>query len=155
MAARIQNIILKGDPIRKEELAASVITPGDVVEFTSADTLQRHGTAGANAAPRFAVEEDFVGDEITDNYAAGDRVQYVVARQGDELYALLASGQNVAKGAFLESAGDGLLQAYTNQSGANIFPNAIVCSALEDKDNSGGDADGPHGTATRIIVEVV
>lgn len=152
----IQNIVLKGDPLRKEALSSAVVTPGDLIEFDGSGAVQRHANAGQNAAPRFAVEEDFMGDEITDNYASGDRVQFVVARNGDEIYALLASGQNVTQGALLESAGNGALRAATVPSGnAQVYTNAIVAAALEDVDNSGGDASGPHNNATRIKVEVV
>ena len=58
-------------------------------------------------------------------------------------------------GDFLESAGTGALRAYTNQSGQNVYVAALVAVAREDKNNTGGDAAGPHNNATRIKVEVV
>lgn len=148
-------IVLKGDPLRKEELAGGAISPGDLIELNSSGVVVRHATAGANAVPMFAVEMDLIGSGITNSYPSGDTVKFVVSRPGDEIYALLASGQNVAKGAFLESAGNGALRAYTQQSGSNVFPAAIVAKAVEAVNNTAGDATGPHNTAKRIKVEVV
>ena len=147
-------IVLKGKPLRKEAPAGAAVTPGDLVDFSSGDLI-RHANAGQNAAPRFAVENDLIGSGITDNYASGFTMRYVMSSPGDEVYGLLASGQNVSQGAFLESAGNGSLQAYTNQSGQNVYVAAIVAVAAEDKDNSSGDATGPHDGATRIRLEVV
>ena len=121
----------------------------------SSGNLIRHATSGGNAAPRFAVENDLIGSGITDNYASGNTMRYVMSRAGDEIYGLLASGQSVSQGAFLESAGTGALQAYTNQSGQNVYAAAVVAVAAEDKNNTAGDATGPHDNAARIRLEVV
>lgn len=147
-------IVLKGTPEKREELASGTITPGDLVQISSG-AMQRHANSGRNAAPMFAVEDDVIGSGITDNYGSGNRVKYVLAKAGDLIYGLLASGQSVSEGDFLESAGNGALQAYSNQSGQNIYPQAIVAYAAEDKNNSSGDASGPHDNATRINLEVV
>lgn len=155
-----KTVILKGDPIKKEEQvhAAVSVTPGMLVAFDgTSGNLRAHATAGGNAAPAFAVENSDMGYGIDDAYYGaghaskpsgwlGDSAQYVVSRPGDELYALLAVGANVAKGAFLESAGNGALRAFTNQ--ANQF-RAIVARALEAVNNAAGSA------AVRIKVEVV
>lgn len=148
-------IVIKGDPLRKEDLAGAAITPGDLIELNSSGVVVRHSTAGGNAVPMFAVEMDLIGSGITDSYPSGDTVKYAVFRPGDEVYALLASGQNISKGAFLESAGTGALRAYTQQSGGNVYPAAIVAKAVEAVDNSSGYASGPHDNAKRITVEVV
>jgi hypothetical protein len=147
-------IVLKGDPLRKEALAGAALTPGDLIAFSSGAVI-RHANSGQNAAARFAVENDLIGSGIADNYPSGDVVKFVLSRPGDEIYGLLASGQNVSQGDFLESDGSGCFQAYTNQSGQNVYVRAIVAAAAEDKDNSSGDADGPHDGATRIKLEVV
>jgi hypothetical protein len=135
-------ILIKGDPIRKEGLAGESITPGELLMwFAGPDRLMKHDTSGGAAQKMFAVEEDIVGDEISDAYASGSRVQYVTARQGDEIYAYLASGQNLAKGAPLMSNGAGYLTAISGTT-----PGRLVAFAHEDKDASGG--------AARFIVEV-
>lgn len=133
-------IVLKGDPIRKEGLAGQAITPGQLLEwFAGPDRLMLHSTSGGAAQAMFAVEEDIVGDEISDAYASGSTVQYVVARKGDEIFAYLASGQNVAKGTALMSNGSGQLTTRTST-------NYVVAFAHEDKDATGG--------AARVRVEV-
>lgn len=150
-------IILRGDPEHqyKEAAADAAVTPGDLIKFSANEKLIRHDGSGQNAVPMFALEMELVGSGIGDSYASGATVRYAVARAGDEVYALLASGQSVSKGDFLESAGNGALQAYTNQSGQNVYTAAAVATANEDKDNSSGDGTGPHNTATRIRVEVL
>lgn len=152
-----QNILLKGDPIRKERVAEAAITPGMLVEITATGTIQAHGDAGEDASPTFAVEQDFLGASITDAYAAGDQVQYVYCRPGDEIYAWLSGNEDVAIGALLESDGAGALQAFTAQEvdeggAANytIYTRAVVARALEAVDTTGGG-----GAAARIRVEVV
>lgn len=134
-----KTVLLKGDPIRKEGIAGGAITPGHLIDFDSNGDLVVHATAGGNAQPRFAVEEEFIGDGIDTAYAEGDQVQYVVGRQGDEIYAILAKNMTIAKGAALESAGDGTLQAHTpvevDEEGTadaySIYSDAIVAYALE------------------------
>lgn len=145
-------IILKGDPIRKEAVADEALTPGFLVRFDSDGELEKHGTSGGNAQPMFVVEEDFVGDDIADDYAIGDQVQYVVARPGDEIYAWATTSQTIKKGDPLESAGDGTLKKHTAQAVAEsgsasytIYADAIVAYAAEDKTTT--------GAAARIKVE--
>ncbi len=124
-----KKIILKGDPIRKEDEAGGVITPGHLLNYDASGDLVAHATAGGNAAPAFAVEQDFLGKTINDNYASEDRVQYVVARPGDEIYAFLAALQSVLKGAFLESAGNGSLREHS-PSAASVAEQAIAAALV-------------------------
>lgn len=133
-----KTVILKGDPIRKEDKAGGAITPGHLLAFDASGDLIVHGTAGGNAQPRFAIEEEFIGDGIGTAYADDDMVQYVVGRQGDEIYALLTTGQTVAKGDPLESAGDGTLQKHAahvvNEAGTDsetVHSDPIVGYAIE------------------------
>ena len=146
-------IVLKGDPLRREGLAGGSVTPGDLASIDSNNKIVRHATAGGNALPLFAVEMDLIGSGIDDVYPSGATVKLVASRTGDGIYALLASGQNVAVGAFLESAGNGALEAYTQQSGSNVFPAAVVAIATEAVDNSSGGS--AHNGAARIKVEVI
>ena len=150
-------IILRGDPEHqyKEAQADAAVTPGDLIKFSTNENLIRHDGAGQNAVPSFALSMELIGSGIADSYASGATTRYVVARPGDEIYALLASGQNVTKGAFLESAGNGALRAYSNQSGQNVYAAAVLGTANEDKNNAAGDASGPHNNATRIRLEVL
>jgi hypothetical protein len=133
-----KTVLLKGDPIRKEGKAGGAITPGHLIDFDSSGDLVVHATAGGNAQPRFAIEEDFIGDGIDTAYADDSNVQYVVARQGDEMYAILTTSQTIAKGAALESAGDGTLRAHTplaiaegGTANKTAYADAVVGYALE------------------------
>lgn len=139
-----KTIDLKGGFIRKEGVASEAITPGHLVEFGGSNDLQKHSTAGGNARKAFALENDLVGEDISDPYDAGDTVQYGVFGQGSEVYALLADGQNVSKGAALESDGAGALRAHSGV-GSAVPVEAIVAYALEAVNASG---------ETRIKVEV-
>lgn len=151
----MNTIVLKGMPIQKEATATSVaITPGELLEF-SGGLVQAHSTAGGNAQPMFAVENDQIGDGIDDDYAADAEIKYVVGRQGDELQAILADGHNVSRGDALESAGDGTLQPHVPQAVDEygtaiytIYGDAIVAYAAEDVDTTGT----PTATA-RIKIE--
>jgi hypothetical protein len=134
-------ILLKGSPIRKEAIAAGAITPGHLILRDSNGKVAVHATAGGNNAPRFAFENDLVGLEISDAYAAGDQVQFIHCKRGDEVNALVAAGAGaIVIGDKLESAGDGTLRKYTN--------GVILAEAIQAVDNSAGAA------VARIKVEI-
>jgi len=149
-----ETILLMGEPNRKERDAAAAITPGDLVELTSSDTVQRHSTAGGRVGIRwFAVENDIAGDDITHDYAADEVVQIHSARPGDEILARLADGQNVSIGDFLSSNGAGRLQLVSPDSSAfDAEETSIVAVALEAKDMSDSSAADP---TERFRVEIV
>ena len=131
--------------IIEEYEAVSEITPGDLVELTSAGKVQRHSTAGGNAARMFALEDELQGKGLTDNYAAGDRVQVWCAVPGEMVYARLADEQNVTLAGFLQSAGNGTLMAYAAESWESndaqqantVYDHVIVGQVLESQDLSG------------------
>ena len=145
-----KTILLKGDPLRKEDEAGGTITPGHLLTFDDDGNVIAHNVSGGNAAPDFALENSHEGEEISDTYADGDRVQHAVCRPGDEVYAILAAGESVHKGDPLESDGDGALKEHTPTDSGTMYLDAIVVRALEDKDlSASGAVDG------RIMVEVV
>jgi hypothetical protein len=143
-------IILKCNGVRKEGIASGAITPGHLVEFGGANDLQVHSNAALNARKAFAVENDLIGNGITDAYALGDQVQYEVFYAGAEVYALVAAAATaITKGAALESAGDGTLRILTTDAATDDTQrDSVVAYALEAVDNSGG------ASAARIKVEV-
>jgi hypothetical protein len=166
MANRPRQIVLKGDPIRKEGIATETITPGDLLEWSygSAATptgglssghlviyLRKHFTAGSNAQKMFAREQDYIGSvppgvAIDKVYNANDQVNYVVGRQGDEIFARIASNANVAFGDYLESNGDGTLRTLTAGSAAAASDNRLVARAMESTNVS---------PIARIMVEIL
>lgn len=137
--------------------AAAALTPGHLVELTSANKVQKHSTAGETAIPMFALEDELQGKEISDDYAADDPVQVWIPTRGDRVYALLANNENVAVGDFLVSNGDGTLKKYVPaevsgesgfDSGTSLPDQKVVAQALEELNPTAGDAE-------RIVVRIV
>jgi len=136
-------VLVKGHSIRKERVAATVITPGMLVEVLAADTLGAHSTAGGAAQKAIAVEYEVIGRGTDTNYAIGDRVLYEVLTAGAEFYGHVAAGAAaIAHGAAVQSDGAG---GFVTRTGTN----AVVGFALQAVDNSGG------GTATTVLIEAV
>lgn len=149
-----RSIIVKGDGIRNEALASGAITPGMLVERTSAatDTVKVHATSGAVALPAFAVENDLMGAEIGTAYASAALVQFNIFNSGDEVYALIANGEDITKGDKLVSNGDGYLKKNVLDSSATLDEEIVLCYARETVDMSGSSAVDPSG---RCIVEIL
>jgi hypothetical protein len=108
-------IKLLGEPIQNEDdKAAEAITPGHLVAFNVSGDLVKHASAAGITPAAFALEREYMGDDIDTAYAIGDTVAVGVFYPGCRVNALIASGVNVAKGDLLESAGDGTLRARTS-----------------------------------------
>lgn len=146
-----KGIILVGTPKIKEADASGAITPGHLLERSSATEFAVHASAGQNAAPLFAVEAGFLGDDIDEAYADGERVYAHFAQPGDEVYALVAAAAPaIAVDDYLESAGDGTVRkVVASAATAESARASIIGRAIEAVDNSAG------GTAVRIRVEVL
>jgi len=143
-------ILLRGDPIFKERDAAGAITPGHLVNLNTTNGVVVHAGAEANAYPWFAMEQDFVGKDLTTAYASGQRAQMACCRPGDEIYALVpAAALAIVIGDELVSNGDGTLKKVTAAAVAVGNLRRVVARALEAVDNSAG------GSPARIRVEVV
>ena len=145
----MNSIIVKSFVKIQEEYTATAvaITPGMLLELTSAGTVQAHSAAEGNTLPMFALEDELQGRGIATNYAVSTRVQVLIPRRGDIVNALLADGQTAVIGSFLESNGSGALQVHVSETkswenasaaGAiTVPPNPIVGQALEAVDLSG------------------
>lgn len=132
--------------IFEEKAAVAAITPGMLIEKTSADKVQAHATAGGNPGPiRVAIEDELQGNGIDDAYATDDRVNIWIPQSGNQAYLILADGQNVAIGDKLESNGDGYVRKFT--SGTII---AEADEAIDLSDSSGGESSGALGYNKRI-----
>lgn len=142
-------IILIGSGRHVEHVAAAALTPGNLVELTSADKVQKHSTEGGIAEKLFAVEDALQGRTIDDDYAADDPVMLFAARPGDELYVQIKAGENIAIGDKLISAGDGTL-IEEGSEGSGVTVREVVAVAREAVDLSGSGA-----VATRIAVRIV
>jgi hypothetical protein len=145
-------ILLKGEAyLTLEGDASAAITPGMLVERHVVSTVQKirpHATADGAAQKAFAFEHETIGKGITDNYAVGDRVKYLVVNRGAEIYALVpAAAPAIVVGDILGSNGDGRLKKVT--VAATTLAGSEIAVAIEAVDNSAG------GSPARIRVQVL
>lgn len=144
------------NPQYQKELTATAVAiyPGYLVERTSAGTVQAHSNAGQNAAKMFALEDELQGKEIADAYGVSTLIQCGVFSSGDEVFVVLKEDENISIGEFVESAGDGQVQAHAASSaGAVEYPEAIVGVALATLDLSASAAVALADR--RLLIEIV
>ena len=146
--------------IFEEYVAHEAIIPGSLIELNSDNEVQKHATAGGNSLPMFAIEDALQGNGIEDAYATGDQVNVWIPTRGDNVYAILEDGENVAIGDFLESAGDGYLKKHTADSAGVVeYPAAIVAVALEALNLTGSSgtaaSSGITGFNKRLKVKIL
>jgi hypothetical protein len=152
VANKVQRKIY-GDPVVEEKAAVAAITPGMLIEITSADKYQVHSTSGGNAITCFALEDQNQGNDIDDVYAADDQVLGWYPQRGEMIEALLADGENIVIGDKLDSNGDGYLKKHVEDDSGNIQTQAIVAEAaqaLDMSDSSGGDPSSQRITVRAL-----
>jgi hypothetical protein len=136
-------ILLKGRGERREAAAAGTITPGHLIQYNTAGAFVVQTNDQKPCSPLVAVENDLVGDTISDNYVSGDYVQGEHLASGDEFLGLVAAGAAaIVRGDELASAGDGTIEKAVDAVNA-------IAVALEAIDNSAG------GSAVRIKAMVL
>lgn len=125
-----------------EYVAAAALSPGHLIELTSAGTVQKQSTADKGAEKMFAMEDSLQGNTIATAYAAADQVRAVIASPGDHVQAFLAAGETAVIGSKLCANGDGTLKVVTGTE-------VVLAIALEAQDLSDtGDVD----TLTKVRV---
>ncbi len=163
-----QTIVLKQVQIGRaqiEKAAVAELYPGHLVERTSADGVQKHSTSGGTCSlPMFAIEDENQGNGIDDAYAATKRVVCWIPQRGDQVQAVLADGQNIAIGDYLESNGDGTLKKFAadvadSDDAFTGYDRQVVAQAdeaLNLSDSSGAEtADAALGYDKRLNVTIV
>ena len=116
--------------IRKEGIAAGVITPGHLIQGPATD-LVVHANAGEVTQISFAVENEVVGGDISAEYADNDTVLYAVCPPGAVVYAI-ADGSGVTAEDFVESSGDGtMLVLAAHAATDDTERNSLVGKALD------------------------
>ena len=146
-------IVVHGDGVQFEALANAAITPGQLVEEMSTGKIRKHATAGAAAQKAFALEDFLQGKTIAQDISANNVCLYRCFRLGDEVYAILADGENVAVGDKLESAGGGELRKQVlTSSGAVANPAGLIGFAREAVDAS--DSKATPVDSRRLIVRI-
>ncbi len=156
MAAN-KTVITQGKPgqvIKEGFTSAGIITPGQLLELTSAGAVQRHSTAGGNQISLFAEENDVIGEDIDDNYASGVRVRCVWVQRGVTVNGLLKEGQSVSIGDLVESDGAGDFQSHSEDSGSvTILGKQIIAVARETLDLS--DSSGADPSSRRLKATII
>jgi hypothetical protein len=104
--------VKKYSDIIEEYTAVAAITPGMLVELTSANKVQAHSGASKEALPMFAIEDELQGGGVLDDYAAGAQVQVWIPNRGDIVLAILNDGENVVIGDWVDSAGNGCVRKH-------------------------------------------
>jgi len=115
--------------IEEEKIAAAALSPGHLIERTSADKVQKHSTAGGPALPMFALEDDFQGRGVGDAYDTTTYSNCIcwIPTRGDQVYARISStSEDLVIGDFVESAGDGTLRKYDIASSGGVIEGASV-----------------------------
>ena len=128
----IKTIIVVGaeQAIRKEGIAAGVITPGHLIQGPAGDLIV-HAAAGETAQKAFALENEVVGGDISTDYADNDTVLYAVMPPGSIVYAI-ADGAGVTAEDFVESSGDGtMLVVAAHAATTDAERNSVIGKALD------------------------
>ena len=140
--------VKKYSDVIEEIVAIGTITPGMLVELDTTGKVKAHSDEDGNVLPMFALEDELQGKTIDDNYVATDPVQVWIPYRGDQVNAILATGENVTIGTFLTSDGTGKLHAAPAlTSTGDVAPLQIVGVATEAVNAASADA--------RIIIRIV
>jgi hypothetical protein len=159
--------IKKYSDVIEEYTAGAAILPGTLIELYTDNKVRVHSTSGGNTLTMFALEDELQGKGIDSAYATGDKVQCWIPNRGDVVLGILADGQSVGEGDFLESNGAGYLKAHTVEevsSGEQVdefklYVHPLVGISLEEMDasadSSGQDVGGGLGVNKRIKVRIL
>ena len=134
--------------IMNEAVAAGTITPGMVLELTTAGKVQAHSVPGGDVMPMVAFEDELRGLGATDNYSADDVVQVWTPQRGDEGILILATGQTIVIGDPLCSNGNGQVKKHVPTDVTDVYGTAtdkvygkqIVAQAIEAKTTTSATA---------------
>ena len=148
MANQIQLI---GGFRREEALASGGITPGHLLEITSATapTVKVHATEGGYAERAFAVEDALQGQIVSHAYLTTERVSYNIVEPGAVVNAMIQAGQTITIGERLISGADGTLIAEDAKASSTTIKQ-IIAVAVEALDLSDSDL-----SATLCAVRVI
>lgn len=150
---RPSNMILLSPPhqvenqIENRYRTSEVATPGHLAEMhDDSGELKWRKSASATEHQRPAVylENGMMNKGIDDAWAANDLTRVAFLRNGDIFNGLVASGQNISFGEYLQSAGDGTLKSATSTTAGDGLARYQSL-----------DAPGAVTTLTRLRTQVV
>ena len=143
----------KYNDVINEYDAGEAITPGMLLTLASDGDVDLNSAAGLACEKMFALEDELQGRTIDTDYDADDPVQCWSTVPGEEVFAWLADGEDVAIGAKLVSNGDGQLKEMTADDPSDYVteetPLAIALEAIDMSGSSGADPTG------RIKVRII
>lgn len=124
-------ILLRGQGVHEEYPAAAGLSPGHLIEITSAGTVQKHSTAGGQAELMFATEDALQGKTTADAYVALDQVMCDIAPPGTlRLARVAANAAAIVIGDKLASAGDGTLKKPASAGSHTLYANTAASTAV-------------------------
>lgn len=135
------------DEFPEHEDPATVITrPGDLIERVPTG-VRPHTTRGGIAFKRVAIEVGLIGKSVDDNYLVNDKVPWTTLNPGDVFQGRLKKGENVAKGDYLISYGDGSLCKAASSFLADVTaPSATVTNTVAETTFSNGTVTIPKNS---------
>jgi hypothetical protein len=136
-------VIVLNTEHQSEAILDGAATPGMLMEPNSDGTFSPHSTAAGDVTlPYFLLEQTETGLGIDDVIPDGSTGKLYTPSFGDKLYCWLKTGNNVAVGDALESAGDGTLQKLTTGT--------KVAEAVEAVNNTSGSKERITVNATLV-----
>lgn len=111
MAYDIRKIDIRtyGELVVEEATASGTIYPGALVSVVNG-AVDNHSVDGGFTPHKIAMSRAELGELITDAYTSGDTVRVNTPRAGDVYAVRLKASENVAKGDYLVSQGDGTVK---------------------------------------------
>lgn len=119
---RIHN---KGDWRHEELVAAGAVTPGMLLEVTTAGKGQAHSSEGGRSERLIAIEDALQGNGVDTAYSAADILSIAVAEPGSVFNLLMESGNDGAPGAEVISAGNGKVKCVDMATSAALIKQVI------------------------------
>ena len=123
-------VALRGDYILDEATPTEAITPGHLVEFASATTVQKHASAGVICSPTFLLENSLEGDVMGTAIGTSDKARMGTFPRGSKVQAWIKAGEDIAFGDPLVSAGDGTLKEQTSEEEGAVVAHAFAACDL-------------------------
>ncbi len=128
MAIKTVTVLGNDLVVRREGIAASIITPGSLIEGPDS-ALAEHSVLAGTMLRKFAVENDVVGGDIDDDYAANDTTLYGVFPAGAIVFAIAGTGGVTAED-IVESDGGTIPGALRTQAASAATDEASRASVV-------------------------
>ena len=112
----IKRIHSKGPYRHEEVIAAAALSPGHLIELTSAGLVQKQSTADGFAEAMFAEEDALQGRNVGTAYAEDELVSIILPQKASVVNVMLTAGKAYTVGMILCPKGDGTLEDQADSS---------------------------------------